>query len=162
MKILTINSVVFQEFGRAFKAWRSKAAQVNYRQFFPVLRSKIIDGKNVDVDVNEELDLVADLMTIPIGKIYQDLLKDPKFGYLPLMAKASKGQIGTLNAESFCERCLSCANLVMTDGNTLLSDEETGMLTCLRMNESFMDYMRNRSPKVSRQRLNQTIVSLSK
>ncbi len=71
------------------------SAQVNYRQPFLVLRSKIIDGKNVDVD------LVAELMTIPIGKIYQDLLKDPKFGYLPLMANTFKGRIGTLNAESF-------------------------------------------------------------
>ena len=105
---------------RAFKAWRSKAAQVNYRQYFLVLRSRIIDGKNFDDDVNEELDLLADLLNIPIGKIYQHLLNHPKFGYLPLMAKTSKGQIDTLNANSFCERCLSCANLVMADGDTLL------------------------------------------
>ncbi len=93
VKILTINSVAYllsQELMRTFKAWRSIAAQVNYRQYFLVLSSIIIDGKNVDVNVNEELDLVADLITIPIGKIYQDLLKDPKFGYLPLMAKAPK------------------------------------------------------------------------
>ena len=106
------------------------------------------------------IDIVADLMPLKIGSVYKAFSKDPVLGYLPLMAQASKGQIGTLNAESFCERCLSMANLVMTEGNTLLSNEETGMLTTLRMNEGFMDYMRTRSPKSSMQRLNQTLVSL--
>ena len=40
------------------------------------------------------------------------------------MALSSRGQIGTLLAESLCERILSQANLVLVDGNTLLSDEE--------------------------------------
>ena len=33
-------------------------------------------------------------------------------------------QIGALMAESFCERVLSAANLVVDEGNTLLNDEE--------------------------------------
>ena len=94
------------------------------------------------------------------GKLYKDMSKNPKlFGFLPRMAQASKGQIGALNAESFCERCLSCANTVMTDGNTLLSNEEVEMLTVLRMDEDFMEYMRARRPKLSQQRLNRTVVS---
>eukprot|EP00966_Prymnesium_polylepis_P231272 5351934-Prymnesium_polylepis.1 len=40
------------------------------------------------------------------------------------MAACSKGQIGALNAESFGERVLPCANLVVHDGNTLLDDDE--------------------------------------
>ena len=83
---------------RAFKACRSKAAHVSYGQYCSTLRSKFIDGKNVDFDVNEELEQAANLMTILKGKIYQDLLKNPKLGYMPLIAKASKGQIGKLNA----------------------------------------------------------------
>ena len=47
--------------------------------------------------------------------------------------------VGTLMAESFCERVLSCANLVVTDGNTLLDDPEVTMLTILRMSRSFME-----------------------
>ena len=47
----------------------------------------------------------------------------------------------------------------MTDGNTLLSNEEVEMLTVLRMNEDFMEYTRARRPKLSQQRLNQTVVS---
>ena len=42
------------------------------------------------------------------------------YGLIPLMASSSYGQLGALNAESFCERVLSCANNVLTDGNTLL------------------------------------------
>ena len=120
------------------------------------------DGEKVVVDENKRVDLVvADLMPLPVGKLYKDWSTTPKFGYLPRMAQASKGQIGALNAESFCERCLSCANAVMTDGNTLLSNEEVEMLTILRMNEQFIDYMRSsRRPKLSKQRLNQMNVCL--
>ena len=60
------------------------------------------------------------------------------YGYIPLMASCSTGQIGALNAKSFCERILSCARDVLTDGNTLLGDEELPMLVILRMNRRFM------------------------
>ena len=58
------------------------------------------------------------------------------------MASCSNGQIGALNAESFCERVISAANLVVSDGNTLLSDKHVTMLTVLRMSRDFMEYMR--------------------
>ena len=60
----------------------------------------------------------------------------------PLIASCSKGQIGALNAESFCERVISAANLVVNEGNTLLSDKHVTMLTVLRMSRDFMEYMR--------------------
>jgi len=47
-----------------------------------------------------------------------------------------------LNAESFCERCLSCANLVVNDGNVILHDEEVTMMAVLRMNVEFAEFMR--------------------
>eukprot|EP00665_Eupelagonemidae_sp_cell47_P011308 gene11307-8352_t len=47
------------------------------------------------------------------------------------MASSSYGQIGALNAESFCER-----------GNTLLDDAELQMHVVLRMNRKFMEFMR--------------------
>ena len=50
--------------------------------------------------------------------------------------------IGAMNAESFCERTLSCASLIVTDLHTSLSREEVRMLTMLRMNVSLMEYMR--------------------
>ncbi len=65
-----------------------------------------------------------------------------QFGYLPRMTLEN---IGTLNAESFCERTLSCVNLIVTDLHTSLSHHEVRMLemlTMLLMNVSLMEYMR--------------------
>jgi hypothetical protein len=91
-------------------------------------------------------DLLVDLMKLDIGRIYRALQKeDPrrrKYGFLPYMASCSIAQLGALNAESYAERVNSAAKLIMTDANTLLDDEEVGMLVLLRMNESFMRFMR--------------------
>jgi hypothetical protein len=46
-----------------------------------------------------------------------------KYGLLPMMAHSSVGQIGALNASSFCERINSCAKDVVSDLHTCLSDE---------------------------------------
>ncbi len=58
------------------------------------------------------------------------------------MASCSKGQIGALNAERYAERVNSMGKLVLTDGNSLLGDEETEMLVVLCMNRDFMCFMR--------------------
>ena len=50
------------------------------------------------------------------------------------MACSSFGQIGALNAESFCERVLRGAGHVLTEGNTLLADDELEKLVILRIN----------------------------
>ena len=57
-------------------------------------------------------------------------------------ARGRMSQIGALNAESFCERTLRTAGHVMSEGNTLLDDAELEMLTILRMNREFMEFMR--------------------
>ena len=62
-----------------------------------------------------------------------------QFGYFPRMVLAN---IAVMNDESFCERTLSCANLIVTDSHTSLSREDVGILTMLRMNVSLMEYMR--------------------
>ena len=76
------------------------------------------------------------------------------------MASCSYASIGALNAESFCERVLSAANLVVTDGNTLLSSEEGGRdAQCvLRINRRFMELCRSKFAKEAKQQFNQTIV----
>ena len=107
-------------------------------------------------------DLVAHLLDINPGKVYMDLTKnDPlgeMYGYLPEMASCSGGEIGALNAESFSERVLSHANDVMDKGNTLLGDEELEMLTVLRMNRSFMEFMREHYNHISLQQFRRTVV----
>eukprot|EP00978_Attheya_sp_CCMP212_P015111 scaffold38867_cov74-Attheya_sp.AAC.1 len=46
-----------------------------------------------------------------------------------------------LNAESYAERVNSMGKLVLTEGNSLLKDDETEMLVALRMNRDFMCFM---------------------
>ena len=77
------------------------------------------------------------------------------------MALSSRGQIGTLLAESFCERILSQGNLVLVDGNTLLSDEELEMIVVLRMNRAFMKYMRTHYNHLSKQEFASTVVRVT-
>ena len=69
-----------------------------------------------------------------------------------------QGQLGALNAESYCERILSCSNLVMTDGNTMLSDEEVEMLVVLRMNRKWMVFMREHYKGTAMELFGQTVV----
>ena len=69
--------------------------------------------------------------------------KAAKFGYLPMMAVAT---LGALNAESFCERVLSCVKLVVSDLHVRLKAEEIRMLVMIRMNRNFMEYMRSSYP----------------
>ena len=74
------------------------------------------------------------------------------------MVSCSKGQIGALNAESLCERVISAANLVVDEGNTLLSDKHVTMLTVLRMSRDFMEYMRANYNSESRQAFTKSVV----
>ena len=109
------------------------------------------------------LDTVADLMPLDVGKIYRQIKETDTdrrlYGYIPLMAACSYGQIGALNAESFCERVLRCAGHVLTEGNTVLSDEELEMLVVLRMNREFMEYMRKHYNHLTRDHFGKTVVS---
>jgi len=72
-----------------------------------------------------------------------------KYGWLPKMATCSKGSIGSLLTSSFCERINSCANQVLTLGNTLLGDGEMEKLVMSRMNRDFMVFMRKNYPQVA-------------
>ena len=64
------------------------------------------------------------------------------------MALASKGMMGALMAASFCERINSCANLVVTEGNSVLSTDEIDKCVVLRMNKVFMEFMRKNYSEV--------------
>jgi hypothetical protein len=63
------------------------------------------------------------------------------------MATHSRGSVGSLLASSYAERVNSAANLILTKGNTLLAEEEINMCTVLRMNRSFMEFMRKVTPR---------------
>jgi len=70
-------------------------------------------------------------------------------GWLPTMATCSKGSIGSLLTSSFCERINSCANQVLTLGNTLLGDGEMKKSVMSRMNRDIMVFMRKNYPQVA-------------
>ena len=86
------------------------------------------------------------MLNIDLGVIFKWFIKqDPdqeKYGYLPQMATHSYLGCGSLQSSSFSERVNSAANLVLTKGNTLLSDEETNMCAVLHINKPFIDFCR--------------------
>ena len=108
----------------------------------------------VAVSMNEpapvQYDVMPDLLH---ANMFSDMLRSEslrlkkglsaKFGYLPMMAVAT---LGALNAESFCERVLSCVKLVVSDLHVRLKAEKIRMLVMLRMNREFMEYMRATYP----------------
>ena len=101
-------------------------------------------------------------MQLDIGRLYKHVEGVDQgrklYGWIPLMASCSTGQLGALSAESYCERVLSCAKNVLVKGNTLLSDEEVEMLVVLRMNRGFMQFMREYYKKEAKQAFEQTVV----
>ena len=100
-------------------------------------------------------DLVTDLLHLDVGKLYKKISANDEgrrmYGFIPDMASCSSAQIGALNAESFCERVLSCANLVIDEGNTLLGDDEIEKVVTLRMNRDFMELIRAEYPELVKQ-----------
>ena len=61
-------------------------------------------------------------------------------------------------AESFGERVLRCAGHVLTEGNTLLADDELEMLVVLRMNYKFMRFMRKHYNHLTKDSFGQSVV----
>ena len=145
-------TLVISASAKARKYWKS--LKIDWIKEFP------------DAKLKAPLDLVTDLLPLDVGKLYQKIAKNDAerriYGFIPDMAACSFAQIGALNAESFCERVLSCANLVLTKGNTLLDDDEIEKLVILRMNREFMEFMRTEYPemvlKLTRQTFGMTVV----
>lgn len=145
-----------EEARRVLKNW--KKYSVDWYALYPNLKKTDKDGEQIQ----PPLDLTEDLMTLPIGKLYKQIeamdTGRSQFGWIPTMASSSVGQLGALSAEWYCERVLSCANNVITKGNTLLDDDELEMLVILRMNRDFMQFMREHYNAEAKQAFGQTVV----
>ena len=74
------------------------------------------------------------------------------------MENASKFHIGCLNAESNDDRMISFGNYVVTEGKTLLSDNNIEMLVFLLINLEFMEFMRSKYGDFFKHTFNVTIV----
>ncbi len=92
------------------------------------------EAPGATVPPSAQYDLIADLLEANMFKVYADMLKSDKrvkggqaakFGYLPMMSVAT---LGALNAESFCERVLSCVKLVVSDLHVRLKPSQIRML----------------------------------
>ena len=116
--------------------WIKYARSIDWRkEFGDELKDSLNDGEAIDV--------VDHLLPLNIGKLYVKAHRMNKFGYLPSMASSSSGQLGALMAESYCERIISVGNMISTDRNVLLNDDELEMLVVLKMNKEFIEFMRN-------------------
>lgn len=109
-----------------------------------------------------------ELWVVDMGAVLKThfIEKDPDctlFGYLLKMATTSQGSIGALLSASFCERINSCANQVLTSGNSSLGPALIDKIVVLRMNKKFMKFMRRSYPGVLNQKFPSfgTVVSVA-
>mmetsp|Transcript_28644 Transcript_28644/g.35169 ORF Transcript_28644/g.35169 Transcript_28644/m.35169 type:complete len:159 (+) Transcript_28644:1132-1608(+) len=97
---------------------------------------------------------------IDIGPLYAELLHDKyrtNFGLLPRIALTT---IATKLNESFCERHYSTAKLIVPNGSCWLSDTEIEMLSCLRMNRGFMEFMKENYGEMAKADLKRKVSKL--
>ena len=129
-----------EEFDSVYKRYKNACKALSWKELFPNLPW-----------AKTGFEFPFSLWDVDMGCVMKKLIKqDPhkkQFGHLPMMAVASRGSIGGFLASSFCERINSCANLILTDGNSLLSPDEINMLVTLRMNRKFMQFMRQNHAK---------------
>lgn len=112
----------------SLNAYMTHCSQINWRPYIEKTEGTI--------------DLIGDLLSVDVGSMVQQLKGTPAFGLIPKLALDSSFNIGTVNAESFCERVLSHANILVGDRNVRLNDEEIEMIVILRMNIKFMAWCR--------------------
>ena len=130
-----LEQLYLSEAKKCLKKWRD--LPIDWRKEYPAHKFPAVP---------EPLDTVDDLMDLDMGPLYKKIINsDPEgrlYGLIPLIASSSPYQIGSLNAESYCERVLRAAGHILTEGNTLLPDHKLEKLTILRMNRNFMIHMR--------------------
>ena len=107
----------------------------------------------------EDPSLIDDLLEIDMAVIVSKVRrKDPfrsRYGWLPQLWECyAAGN----TASSYCERMISVANDVMTEGRTLLDDPKLEMLAILRMNREFMEFMRAEFPEIMNELVSQGLI----
>ena len=74
-----------------------------------------------------------DLMDVDLGRVLSILKQedpdDSNYGFLPYVVTHSRDSVGSLLASSYAEHVNSAVNLILTKGNTLLTEEEINMCT---------------------------------
>jgi len=139
------DATLFKEAKRVHRAWRAMAKTVPWERYLPSLKDRAdeircLKEQGEDSDAST-WNVVFDLLRVPLKRFIADIKRlDPerkRYGFLPYMAKT---WLGRLMAESFSERMISNANIVITPGNMRLNPVEMEQLVVLRMNRAFMAY----------------------
>ena len=100
-----------------------------YRMQMQVIMQMILDGHGT-------CSRLWSIMQYDVCAEYRHAeLQRGKYGYMPELAYCT---IGGCLSESYCERVLSQANLVLTKGNTRLDVEKVRKLVVVRMNDKFL------------------------
>ena len=148
---------ILSEARKVLKAWHTLPATIDWYKECPELKQVEANA----VGEGQTIDRLELLLHADVGPLYKKIeSNDPDrrlFGYIPAMARSSLGQIGALNAESFCERILRNAGHVLSEGNTLLNEPELHKLVVLRMNKGFLKFMRAHHADVVKQQFGCTM-----
>ena len=97
---------------------------------------------------DKNLHIFEELMTLDM-KVLVDYIflfnehHDRIFGHLSLMCKNLMGQLGALGAQSFAEKMISSANLIIKKRTSIDNDLLYKFLV-LKINRSFMDFFKRK------------------
>ena len=117
-----------KEFNKVWKNYHICCKKIDWKKPFPV------QAKN-NLKPPFNIKKLIKMVDLNIGKFFKSMMDDKKcmlkHGHLPKMATTSRGTIGSFLASSYVEKVnLLCANLVLTEGNSLLSDEGMSSWCC--------------------------------
>ena len=95
-----------------------------------------VQRANLDRSYHDEEVRMWALIKFDIGEKLRAAESGGKCGLLPRLAR---GYLGRLQSESFCERILSVANMIVTKENMTLPSADVKKQTILRVNRKFME-----------------------
>lgn len=95
------------------------------------------DWKNGEHSINKPADVMK-LIKVPVGSIYMEASKNPMLKEIVILAR---GYIGALMSESFCERCLSVANILCPKTSANTNPEVVQMRVLSSINASMQEYI---------------------
>jgi hypothetical protein len=122
------------------RAYKSACKMLPWAELFPDPKYRIgVPGANWQ-------ELLYDVDLAPVWKALDELNRDNRFRFFPIMARYSKASVYKLQASSFCERVNSAGKIVFSDSNLSLASEKVEQRTMLRMNKKWMAHMRKHYP----------------
>jgi len=140
MRLSPEKKTSYPSFDEVWPTWKKfSRSGIKWLEQFPELK-ECVDVNGDKVTCEEDLDCIDHLLTLNIIPFYYKVAE--KAPRLKLMVGLALCYIGGNLASSFCERVNSAAKLIMTHDRTQLGEKHLQMLCVLRMNRTFMEYMR--------------------